>query len=190
MTSDDQMQQLLNDVQYLKDRQAILDLVMRHARGHDRHDAEMMNGCFWEDGVDEHGQFVTPGPEYGATANGWHSGGFLGHNHNIMNHTCEIDGDTAHCESYVISTMLPKHTPGRAVFTAGRYVDRMEKRDGEWRILVRRTVIDQDLEGESQWPQGDLAAAFPRGAWDHSDVSYALPLELTSPSPRWDGTTR
>ena len=62
---DDQLRQLLKDVQYLKDRQAILDVIMRHARGHDRHDAELMNSCFWDDGVDEHGQFVTPGPEYG-----------------------------------------------------------------------------------------------------------------------------
>jgi hypothetical protein len=40
--------------------QAILDVVMRHARGHDRHDAKLMNSCFWDDGVDEHGQFGTP----------------------------------------------------------------------------------------------------------------------------------
>ena len=29
---------------------------MRHARGHDRHDTELMNSCFTDDGVDEHGR--------------------------------------------------------------------------------------------------------------------------------------
>ena len=51
--TDDTLKQLLKDVQYLKDRQAILDVIMRQARGHDRHDAELMNSCFWPDGVDE-----------------------------------------------------------------------------------------------------------------------------------------
>jgi NAD(P)-dependent dehydrogenase (short-subunit alcohol dehydrogenase family) len=61
----ERVQQLLKDVQYPKDRQAVLDVIMRQARGHDRHETELMNSCFWDDGVDEHGQFVTPGPEYG-----------------------------------------------------------------------------------------------------------------------------
>src|SRR5579871_6842651 len=100
--TDDQLQQLLQDVQYLKDRQAILDVVMRQARGHDRHDKDLMNGCFWDDGVDEHGQFVTPGPEYGDWANATHSAGYFLHMHNITNHTFYFVDDTAHAESYVI----------------------------------------------------------------------------------------
>jgi hypothetical protein len=186
---EDQLNQLIKDIEYLKDRQAILDVVMRHARGHDRHDVGLMNSCFWEDGFDEHGSMVTAGPAYGDTANMWHSGGFFLHSHNITNHSCEIDGDHAHCESYVIGTMLPRQTPGRAKFTAGRYIDRMEKRNGEWRILVRRTVIDEELEGESTWPQGDLPASFPKGTWGTDDLSYARPLLIDTSAVRWNGTT-
>jgi hypothetical protein len=178
------------DVEYLLDRQAILDVVMRQARAHDRHDAALMATCFWPDGADEHGSVVTPGPEYGETANGWHAAGFLAHLHHITSHTCEIDGTTAHAESYVLGTMLPRHAPGRATITAGRYVDRLEKRAGEWRILVRRTVIDTDIEGASRWPQGELPAAFPTGARDHTDLSYARPLQIDTPTPRWDDRVR
>ncbi len=148
--TDDQLQQLLKDVQYLKDRQAILDVIMRHARGHDRHDAELMNSCFWDDGVDEHGQFVTPGPQYGDWANKVHTAGYFLHMHNITNHTCEIDGDTAHCETYVIGALLPRSAPGRAKFVSGRYLDRLERRDGEWRILVRRTTIEVEVRGRRE----------------------------------------
>ena len=123
---------------------------MRHARGHDRHDAELMNSCFWDDGVDEHGQFVTAGPAYGDWANTTHSAGYFLHMHNITNHTCEIDGDTAHCESYVIGAMLPRPTPGRATFVSGRYLDRLERRDGQWRILVRRTTIEVEIRGRRE----------------------------------------
>ena len=188
--TDDQLQQLLQDVQYLKDRQAILDVVMRHARGHDRHDIELMNGCFWDDGVDEHGQFVTPGPEYGDWANKVHTAGYLLHMHNITNHTCEIDGDTAHCESYVIGALLPRSAPGRAKFVSGRYLDRLERRDGQWRILVRRTTIEVEVEGDSKWPENEISTTFPKGAWDTGDLSYARPLQLDSPSPHWDGKPR
>jgi hypothetical protein len=188
--TDDQLEQLLIDVQYLKDRQAILDVVMRHARGHDRHDAELMNSCFWDDGVDEHGQFVTPGPEYGSWANNVHTAGYFLHMHNITNHTCEIDGDTAHCESYVIGALLPRSVPGRAKFVSGRYLDRLERRDGQWRILVRRTTIEVEVEGDSKWPENEISETFPKGAWDTGDPSYARPLQLDSRSLFWDGETR
>ena len=188
--NDDQLQQLLADVQYLKDRQAILDVVMRHARGHDRHDAELMNSCFWDDGVDEHGQFVTPGPEYGTWANNVHTAGYFLHMHNITNHTCEIDGDTAHCETYVIGALLPRSAPGRAKFVSGRYLDRLERREGQWRILVRRTTIEVEVEGDSKWPENEISTTFPKGAWDTGDLSYARPLQLDSRSLLWDGETR
>jgi hypothetical protein len=188
--TEDQLQQLLRDVQYLKDRQAILDVVNRHARGHDRHDKELMNSCFWDDGVDEHGQFITPGPEYGDWANASHSGGFRLHTHNITNHTCEIDGDTAHSETYVVGAFLPRPAPGRATFVSGRYIDRLERRDAEWRILVRRTSIEVEIEGATQWPGNPVSATFPKGSWDTGDLSYARPLRLDSPSLRWDDTTR
>jgi hypothetical protein len=191
-TSDqaDRLDQLIKDVQYLKDRQDILDVIMRHARGHDRHDRDLMNSCFWEDGVDEHGQFVTAGPDYGDWANNAHSASFLGHTHNITNHLCEIEGDTAHADTYVVGAFLPRHAPGRASLTAGRYIDRLERRNGEWRIAVRRTVIEVEIEGESKWPQHAINETFPKGAWDAGDLSYARPLEMNSPSPFWDGTTR
>ncbi len=188
--TDDQLQQLLKDVQYLKDRQAILDVIMRHARGHDRHDPELMNSCFWEDGVDEHGQFVTPGPGYGDWANKTHSAGYFLHMHNITNHTCEIDGATAHCETYVIGAMLPRSEPGRSWFVSGRYLDRLERRNGEWRILVRRTTIEVEARGDAKWPDNPVSETFPKGAWDTGDLSYARPLNLDSPSLFWDGTTR
>ena len=165
--TDDQLQQLMRDVQHLKDRQAILDVIMRHARGHDRHDAELMNSCFWDNGVDEHGQFVTPGARVrGLGEQDPHAGYFL-HMHNITNHTCEIDGDTAHCETYVIGAMLPRPKPGRATFVSGRYVDRLERRDGEWRIAVRRTTIEVEVEGDANWPGQQDLRDLPQGRVGH-----------------------
>lgn len=190
-TKDADIQQFMREFQYWKDRQAVLDVVMKQSRGHDRHDAELMTECFFDDGVDEHGPFVTAGLEYGEWANTVHSQGFISHHHHIASHSCEIDGDTAHCESYVIGTMLPNGDRSRGKLMIGRYVDRLERRDGEWRIVVRRTVIEMELEGDATWGgAGPVTGDFPKGTWDTSDVSYARPLQLDTPSARWDGTTR
>ena len=175
--TDDKLQQLLKDVQYLKDRQAILDVIMRHARGHDRHDAELMNSCFWDDGVDEHGQFVTPGPQYGDWANKTHTAGYFLHMHNITNRTCEIDGDTAHCETYVIGALLPRSAPGRAKFVSGRYLDRLERRDGEWRIALRRVAMDFSYVADGS--RFDGMTGIVKGTQDTTDLSYPRPLALT-----------
>ena len=65
MSTDDELAQLRRDVQYVKDRLDILDCVNNQARGHDRHDVELMTGVYHDDGVDEHGPNVNPGPAYG-----------------------------------------------------------------------------------------------------------------------------
>ena len=45
--SDDSLHALARDVAYLKDRQAILDVINRHARGCDRHDAGLITSAYW-----------------------------------------------------------------------------------------------------------------------------------------------
>ena len=53
--TDQELEQLRRDVQYLKDRQDILDCIYREARGRDRHDAELTASCYWDEAFDEHG---------------------------------------------------------------------------------------------------------------------------------------
>jgi len=101
MTVDADVATLARDVRYLMDRTLILDCISRHARGCDRHDNDLITAAYRSDGVDEHGYAINPGPEYGAWANETHAETSRVHTHNITTHTCEIDGDTAHTESYV-----------------------------------------------------------------------------------------
>lgn len=179
MTEDD-FQQLARDVRYLKDRRAIEDCIHRHARGHDRFDVEMMTGCYHADGIDEHGAAaINTGPDYGEWANAIHAQGALLNLHNITTHTCEIDGDTAHCESYVLVGLL--NPDGVSVrFINGRYVDRLEKRAGEWKIALRRCTLDFLLQGDASLLKSPYisAAGYIRGQRDRSDVSYQRPLTL------------
>lgn len=174
------LEQLARDVAYLKDRLAIEDCVHTHARGHDRFDVEMMTACYHEDGIDEHGAAaIHSGPDYGEWANATHARGALLNLHNITTHTCEITGDTAHAESYVLVGLL--NPDGVSVrFINGRYVDRLEKRDGTWRIALRRCTLDFMLQGDASLLKSPYigAAGYIRGTRDKRDVSYMRPLTL------------
>ena len=58
--NDDELSRLRDDVRYLKDRTAIMDIMARHAHGHDRHDVDLLTSTYHIDGVDEHGEEFAP----------------------------------------------------------------------------------------------------------------------------------
>ena len=70
--------------------------------------------------------------------------------HSLSNHTCEIDGDVAHTETY--GTFFGHNHDGTVDLVGVRYNDRLEKRNGEWKIADRVTVIDcyGQLKGETE----------------------------------------
>ncbi|NND69131.1 MAG: nuclear transport factor 2 family protein [Halioglobus sp.] len=180
------LQQLQRDVHYLMDRTAILDCVNRHARGHDRFDVNLLTACYHPDGVDEHGSALNPGPEYAEWANKVHAAGSKLHTHNITTHTCEIDGDTAHCESYVM-VMLLNNDEQSARVISGRYLDQLERRDGVWKILVRRTTVDVLLSGDASILSSSVFRdqGYAKGVRDGTDISYQRPPEPRSSPQRW-----
>jgi hypothetical protein len=180
------LEQLRRDVQYLMDRTAILDCIARHARGHDRHDVELLSSAYHEDGVDEHGHAVNPASRYAEWANATHAASSRLHMHNLTTHLCEIEGDVAHCESYVIVGLLDKGGK-TARLLCGRYVDRMERRAGVWRIALRRSLVDLALQGDASLLELPAFAAqgYARGTRDRRDISYQRPLELDEPPERW-----
>jgi SnoaL-like domain len=175
---------LRNTVQHLKDRQDILDCLIRETRGRDRHDTAMTTSCYWEDGADEHGPVVTPGPEYGEKANAGHRAAFGANSHNLTNHSCEIDGDVANCETYVIGGLLSLDQKTCKI-ALGRYIDRLERRNGEWRIKLRRCVIDMVAEGDASWLKSPAIAGFLKGLRSKEDTSYQRPIRVNPADRRW-----
>lgn len=187
MTDDVSIESLRRDVRYLLDRTAILDCISRHARGCDRHDIDLITSAYHRDGVDEHGHEINPGPQYGEWANATHAETSQVHTHNITTHSCEIDGDTAHADSYVIVVLIGSDFR-TAQFITGRYIDRLERRDGEWRIAVRRSTVEGMFIADARVLQSDFFTqkGYLRGTRDHSDLSYDRPLSMNTTAPaRW-----
>lgn len=125
----------------LWDREKIRQCIHRYARGVDRFDRELILSAFHPDAIDEHGKFVGTPEEFCDWALNMHQSAQLSHQHCLLNHSCEIDGDTAHAETYFMFTAMNRK--GKPLtFGGGRYIDRLEKRDGEWRIAARVTLRD------------------------------------------------
>lgn len=183
---DNSLEQLQKDVQYLMDRTQIMDCIAQHARGHDRFDVELLTAAYHPDVVDEHGHAINAGPEYAEWANKVHAAGAELHTHNITTHTCKIDGDTAHCESYVIVALLDRGGD-TARFISGRYIDRLEKRDGQWKIALRRSTVDVLLQGDAAVLKAPIfkEQGYAKGLRDERDVSYQRPLSLDVTPERW-----
>jgi hypothetical protein len=175
---------LRDTVRLLKDRQDILDCIVRECRGRDRQDVEMTTSCYWPDGSDEHGPIITPALDYPKRANAGHAMFFTATSHNITNHSCEIVGDTAYCESYVIGGLLSLDQQNCKI-APGRYVDQLERRNGEWRILTRRTVIDMAVEGDASWLHSKAVSGFLKGLWNKQDPSYRRPNLPDVNDKRW-----
>jgi hypothetical protein len=101
---------------------------------------------------------------------------FRGHQHHITTQTVEVDGDTAHAESYVLGVLTRKGDGEISEIAGGRYFDRLERRGGEWRIAARKVIVEWtsvvDGAGALFGPQN----GFPAPRWDRRDISYERPL--------------
>lgn len=164
-------------LQYMLDRLEIQDVIHRYARGLDRHDDDVLRSAFHDDAMDNHGPWAGPREEFVAWANGPCHSHTNAHLHQITTHTCEIDGDVAHTESYCqwVHRLKDEQT---VTVGGGRYVDRLERRDGEWRIVVRRLVLDFFYEARGSVFGTEAQRDYVKGTWDRTDVSYERPLEL------------
>jgi hypothetical protein len=185
VNNDERLAALERQLQYLTDRQEILDCIVRTSRGNDRFDAERISASYHSDGLHELGQKRIPGRDYGAHANHAHAAISEVNLHNVTMHACQIDGEVAHAESYVIGLFLDKGCETARIL-AGRYIDRLEKRDGRWGIVLRRATVEIPLEGKAILPSGKtvLGSGYLKGSRDKSDPSYQQPL-TTERGERW-----
>lgn len=171
-------------LQRLVDQSEIFECLKRCARGMDRHDAEMIASAYHPDAIDDHGSFrgtIAAFIDYVNGSDGTagvHEIMFKEHLHFLTNHTADIDGDVAHTETYFIMIGRYRDRKGSGVWL-GRYVDRLERRLGEWKIAVRRVVMaaSAELTGDTTLNAEQLVE-FVGSTWDKSDISYQRPLEI------------
>lgn len=158
-------------IEELLERQEIIDCIHRYTRGVDRLDEELVLSAFHEDAVDYHGSFVGSPTEFVAWLWPRHQDR-VATQHYVTNHSFDIDGDCAHVETYFLVPIRREHD-ATIEFSCGRYVDRFEKRDGQWKV-ARRVVV---TEWRAQAPALEIEASSAIGLRNRDDVSYHRVLE-------------
>ncbi len=167
-------------VQELHDGQAIRDCLVRYCRGVDRLDRELIVSCYHEDAVDDHGLFVGSPTGFADWVIPLHAKAQHTTQHIITNHTCELDGDVAHAETYWMFAGMNTQGPPLMI-SGGRYIDRFERRGGKWAIALRKCVSDwRGVPGEGFLPPAAREAmnSGARTTRDKSDPSYERPLSF------------
>jgi hypothetical protein len=167
-------------VAYLSDRQQIHDVYIHYGRGLDRNDVELMRTAFWPDVQINYGKQSNTFEEFVTRHLNWHVSNLAHYAHLITNESVEIAGDVAHVETYVTLFSGDKKD-GKSIVINGRYIDRLDRRNGEWRIAVREFVphfmTKMDTAIEAYWPKDYwLRTDCGWGTWDRRDPSNLRPL--------------
>lgn len=161
------------DLEELIARQEITDVLHRYCRAVDRRDPDLLRSAYHPDATDDHG--VYSGPVDGLVEFMLGDGLEMIH-HAISNIVIERDGDVARVECYLDAVHRRVDATGSwDEMLKARYLDRFERRDGEWRIASRRVAMEwmsEEMEESSLGPGGYKLSNFAPTRYDDSDPSY------------------
>lgn len=164
------------ELKALLEREKIRDVIARLARGEDRRDPEAITAAYWPDSRTDYGVFEGSFDDYlawvvpGADA-------IKNTQHVLGQSVIELAGETALVETHVNSYHRVDMGAGdRDTLIGGRYLDRMEKRGGEWRIAQRTMLYDwyQDFGDAIDWSAGVMGLPFSAphfAGWAKGDYS-------------------
>jgi SnoaL-like domain len=169
------------DLTILVDREAIRDVITRVARGEDRRHEGLLRSAYWPEATIDFGVMSGALDDY----IGWCVPGSPAipvTQHMLGQTLISLRGDTAKAETYVQSYHRVAAEGGeRDTAMGGRYLDVLEKRDGEWRIASRVMLYDwdRDLGVAADWSKGLMGMPFAgdhytgRSAGDFSEGWFA-----------------
>jgi hypothetical protein len=166
-------------IRALLDKQAITEVIHRYARALDRFDEAMLRSVFHPGSQHAH-FFEGPSSDPSIPSKPGAPGDFVAFafdvlrthlrtHHQLGNTLIELDGDQAFAETYFTAyhRMRPLGDPLASpaafetemdYFVGGRYIDRFERRNGEWRITHRTGMSDwMRLEPPSSTAFGSVA---------------------------------
>jgi hypothetical protein len=162
------------------DRQDIHDVAMRYCRACDRIDSDLLRTVFHEDAYIEYGVFDGVATEFVPWVIDHIREGYVHGYHAITNEYVFVEGDVAHAELYAIINNMVVDEEGQFIENTiwGRYIDRYERRKGEWRIAHRQFLLDsiesRPSSDQQREHESDEGAQLGRGRRSQDDGSYSV----------------
>jgi hypothetical protein len=157
----------------VRDMAEIRRVLERYCRAIDRCDEDLVRSVYHPDAVDDHGTFKGSGWDFAK----WvvvQLRAFEATMHTLGQSMIEVQGDRATSETYCIAYHQRRGADGNSLLTfGGRYVDELERRDGEWRLSKRVVVHDWNKVEriEHTFPDA-MIETFVQGRRSRDDPSY------------------
>ena len=187
----------------LRDRQEIEHLLTLYARAIDRLDIDLLKSLYHPDARDDHASFKGTAHEFADHAIAFLRDAFVATMHHVTHTHIEVRGDEAAAESYYYGyhrmegdrdkiagffgdryadQCLADGTlaDGHEFICGGRYVDRMSRRDGAWRIANRQITVEWKhfRPATHGAPGSGIEAIVARASRDRSDIAYSFFADL------------
>jgi hypothetical protein len=166
--------------QRLVDKDEIHDVLMRYCVGIDRGDLDLILSAFHDDARDNHSGVEEHAVDRFTRTVKEARGMSMVTSHNLGNVYIKLAGDSAHGQSY-FTAWHRLDIDGRPHdwVIGGRYVDRFERRKGEWRIAHRTVVYDFERFDEvapkpADHPTSKFFDHVVRSERSRADFSYQL----------------
>jgi len=163
------------------EKEAIKEVLYLYCRAIDRGDAKLLASVYHEDAEDFHGMYN--GPISGlAKAAAAMVDKYEMSQHSITNIIIRLEGDVAYSESHLYAFHRRRTLKGELIddFLRCRYADRLEKRNGAWRIARRKVIYD--------W--GETRPALERTWWTDVPGDYAFGGKDTNDPAYTEGVIR
>lgn len=154
-----------------EDMAAIGQLLARYCRGIDRLDPALIESVYWPDAYDDHGPFRGDRAAFVDWVMREMRARHSVTAHAISQSYYEFRGEQAAVETHFVVRSWGSGEQAQVFrILSGRYLDLIERRGGEWRILNRTTMYD------SAGTTAAMPLAFEHiaGSRSHDDLSYHI----------------
>jgi ketosteroid isomerase-like protein len=164
----------------LRDDYEIRSVLHAYARAVDRCDREGLRAVYHDDAIDDHGVYHGLGSDFADHLMDGTLTAYRATSHYLTNMEITVDGDSAVAETYFLAVHDLAAEDGMRLL-GGRYVDRLARREGRWRISHRTVVRDWGFQEELGRPW--LADAIRPGRRDGDDEIFRAVGGLAPPAP-------
>lgn len=158
----------------LAHREAIREVLATHSRGLDRNEAGLLKSAYWPEAEVDYGSFRGKAHQFADLVGPALADAYELTQHLLGQIFIVLKADRASAETYVYARHLLQGSEEELAF-AGRYLDQLELRHGQWKIIQRQVVMDWSLRLKVQDERsGDAFGALSKGTGNREDPAHAL----------------
>ena len=162
-------------LQEMLDHYEIRKTLSEYCQGCDRCDEPRMAGVYGRDSWDDHGETKMPGPQFAQLMIKRILAETESLYHLLGQTVIQVQGDEAGAETYFLAATRARRQDGVEMCNqlGGRFVNRLRRENGRWRIAHRTVVRDWSISLPMTEPVWTRTAQLTEGQRSNADPCFA-----------------